>query len=183
VLLIKGVSPGAALVFLMAGPATNVATMTVLGKIMGKKSLIIYLATIIGGAIFFGLLINTFIPAEWILNKIVHIHGDGEGHQMLPTWLMWFSAILLLFSLVGGYFLSIFRKKRKMVQSDGITVTVSGMTCSHCEANVKRNLEALKGIANVIADNRTATVKITGKKIDLEKVKETVNGLGYNYVG
>ena len=40
VLLMKGVSPGAALVFLMAGPATNVATMTVLGKTMGKKSLI-----------------------------------------------------------------------------------------------------------------------------------------------
>ena len=50
-MLMKGVSPGAALVFLMAGPATNVATMTVLGKTMGKKSLIIYLASIIGGVI------------------------------------------------------------------------------------------------------------------------------------
>jgi uncharacterized protein len=49
VLLMKGVSPGAALVFLMAGPATNVATIAVLGKTMGRKSLIIYLSTIIGG--------------------------------------------------------------------------------------------------------------------------------------
>ncbi|RLD62015.1 MAG: heavy metal-associated domain-containing protein, partial [Bacteroidetes bacterium] len=44
VLLMKGLSPGAALVFLMAGPATNAATITVLGKVMGKKALTSYLA-------------------------------------------------------------------------------------------------------------------------------------------
>jgi len=66
---------------------------------------------------------------------------------------------------------------------EGISVTVTGMTCSHCEANVKRNLEALKGITNVVADNKTNTVKISGTDIDLEKVKTTVNGLGYRFVG
>jgi copper chaperone CopZ len=55
------------------------------------------------------------------------------------------------------------------------------MTCSHCEANVKRNLESLKGITNVVADNRSETVKITGKNFNLDKVKETVDGLGYKY--
>ena len=73
VLLLKGVSPGAALVFLMAGPATNAATMTVIGKTMGRKSLLVYLGTITGGAILFGLLINWLIPADFILDKIVHI--------------------------------------------------------------------------------------------------------------
>lgn len=180
VLLMKGVSPGAALVFLMAGPATNVATMTVLGKTMGRKSLIAYLSTIIGGAILFGMLINWLIPADFILSKVVHV--DGE-HQMLPTWLMWISAIVLIGSIIGGYFLSVFKKKNRMAKTEGITVNVTGMTCSHCEANVKRNLEAINGITNVVADNRTETVKITGYKIDLEKVRETVNGLGYKYVG
>jgi len=70
-----------------------------------------------------------------------------------------------------------------MGKTEVITVKVTGMTCSHCEANVKRNLEALKGITNVIADNRSETVKISGNKINLGKVKETVNGLGYNFVG
>ena len=45
-LILKGISPGAALVFLLAGPATNAATMTVVGKTMGRTSLIIYLASI-----------------------------------------------------------------------------------------------------------------------------------------
>lgn len=182
VLLMKGVSPGAALVFLMAGPATNVATMTVLGKTMGRKSLIIYLSTIIGGAIVFGLLTNWLIPTDWILSKVLHIHGDGSDHEMLPGWLQLGSALLLIFSMAGGYFYSIFKKKWKMEKVEGITVNVSGMTCSHCEANVKRNLEALKGITNVVADNKSGKVKISGTKIDLAKVKQTVNGLGYSFV-
>lgn len=183
VLLMKGVSPGAALVFLMAGPATNVATMTVLGKIMGRKSLIAYMATIIGGALLFGVLINAFVPADWILSKMPHLHGDGHEHQMLPVWLQWVSAIVLAVSMAGGYFYSIHKKRNKMNKTEGITVKVTGMTCSHCEANVKRNLEALKGITEVVADNHSETVKISGSGFDLEKVKQTVNELGYKYVG
>ncbi|HSO87695.1 MAG TPA: SO_0444 family Cu/Zn efflux transporter [Draconibacterium sp.] len=183
VLLMKGVSPGAALVFLMAGPATNVATIAVLGKTMGRKSLIIYLSTIIGGAIVFGLLTNWLIPADFILSKMVHIHGNGEEHEMLPKWLQLGSALFLIFSIAGGYFYSIISKKNKMGKVEGVTVKVTGMTCSHCEATVKRNLEALKGVTSVIADNKSNTVKITGSGINLEKVKTTVNGLGYNFVG
>ncbi|WP_346861004.1 SO_0444 family Cu/Zn efflux transporter [uncultured Draconibacterium sp.] len=182
VLLMKGVSPGAALVFLMAGPATNVATMTVLGKTMGRKSLTIYLATIIGGAIVFGLLTNYFIPADFILSKIMHIHGDGSEHEMLPKWMGLGSAILLIGLIVGGYFWQIVRKKQKMTRSKGISIQVEGMTCSHCEANVKRNLEAIQGITMVVANNQTNEVKITGSGYKMEKVKETVNGLGYKFV-
>jgi hypothetical protein len=181
VLLMKGVSPGAALVFLMAGPATNVATMTVLGKTMGRKSLAIYLSTIVIGAIVFGLLTNWLIPTDWILSKVMHIHGDGSDHEMLPGWLQLSSALMLIFSIVGGYFYSIFKKKNRMGKIEGITVNVTGMTCSHCEANVKRNLEALKGITNVVADNKSNSIKISGTNINLAKVKETVNGLGYKF--
>jgi len=181
VLLMKGVSPGAALVFLMAGPATNVATMTVLGKTMGRKSLIVYLVTIIGGAVLFGLLTNWFIPGEFILSKVAHLH-EGE-HEMLPKWLQLGSALVLFVFLVGGYFIQKFQKKKKMIKSEGIIITVEGMTCSHCEATVKRNLEALEGIKHVVADNSKNEVKIEGDKIDLETVKTTINKLGYTYKG
>ncbi|MCY1719075.1 SO_0444 family Cu/Zn efflux transporter [Prolixibacteraceae bacterium Z1-6] len=183
VLLMKGVSPGAALVFLMAGPATNVATMTVLGKTMGRKSLAVYMSTIIGGAVIFGLLTNYFIPAEFILSKVMHIHGDGSDHEMLPRWLELASAILLTGLMAGGYFFQIWQKKRRMTKAEGTTVKVEGMTCSHCEATVKRNLEALKGITQVVANNQTNEVKITGSGYNMERVKETVNGLGYKFVG
>lgn len=183
VLLLKGVSPGAALVFLMAGPATNIATITVLGKTMGRKSLTIYLATIIIGAVVFGLLTNWLIPADFILSKIMHIHGDGSEHEMLPKWLQLFSTFLLLALIPGGFFLQKFQKKQKMEASKGIVLKVVGMTCSHCEVNVKRNVEAIKGIRSVIANNQTNSVKITGNGFKIEKVKETINELGYKFIG
>jgi uncharacterized protein len=64
-----------------------------------------------------------------------------------------------------------------------ITVKVAGMTCSHCEGAVKRNLEAMEGVTNVEANRENETVKISGSDIDLERVKETVNKLGYKFIG
>ncbi|WP_167614833.1 SO_0444 family Cu/Zn efflux transporter [Maribellus sediminis] len=183
VLLMKGVSPGAALVFLMAGPATNVATMTVLGKTMGKKSLAVYMATITGGAIIFGLLTNWLIPADFILSKVMHIHGDGSEHQMLPDWLEWASAFLLIFSILGGYFYSKLRKKAGMKKMEGTTYIVEGMTCSHCEASVKRNLESIKGIQQVMASNDSNTVKIIGSGYKEDKIRQTIEEIGYKFVG
>jgi len=183
VLLMKGVSPGAALVFLMAGPATNVATMTVLGKTMGRKSLVVYMATIIGGAIVFGLLTNWLLPTDFILSKVMHIHGDGSEHEMLPYWLQLASALLLIFSIIGGYFYLKFRKKIGMKQMEGTTVTVEGMTCSHCEASVKRGLEGIKGIREVMANNDSNSVKIIGSGYPMEKVKATIEELGYKFIG
>ena len=183
VLLAKGISPGAALVFLMAGPATNIATMAVIGKIMGRKSLILYLSSIIGGAIIFGLAINQFIPAEWLL-KDAHLMHAGHNHEeMLPFWFKLLALSALILAMVGGYIYSRINKVKTINKMEGIAVKVTGMSCTHCEATVTRNLESLSGIEKVVADHRTESVKITGEAIDLEKVEQVVNGLGYKYIG
>jgi hypothetical protein len=179
----KGVSPGAALVFMMAGPATNVATITVLAKTMGKKSLFIYLGSIIVGAIFFGLLTNWLIPADFILSKMSHNHGDGMEHEMLPKWIGVISSIILVVSIVSGYFIERIKKQRKMNKEIFQTLGVEGMTCSHCEASVTRNLSKISGIDEVIADRNTAQVKVRGSKIDLQEIERVVNDLGYQFKG
>jgi len=92
-LLLLGVSPGAVLVFLMAGPATNAATITVLWKSLGKKATIAYLISIIGGALFFGLMLDYVLPSKWFTilgSGATHIHGEQT------TWLAIFSAVLLI---------------------------------------------------------------------------------------
>lgn len=182
VLLMKGVSPGAALVFLMAGPATNVATMTVLGKTMGKKSLMIYLISITGGAIVFGLLTNWLFPADFILSKIKHIHGEGHDHQMLPAWFQMVSAIVLLTAIPAGFIFQKFRKKIGMRKMEGTTIKVEGMTCSHCEASVRKNLGEIKGISEVLADKNTNSVKIYGSGYKMDKVKKTIEEIGYRFI-
>ncbi|MDP3180381.1 MAG: permease, partial [Bacteroidota bacterium] len=183
VLLMKGVSPGAALVFMMAGPATNVATITVLTKTMGKKSMFIYLGSIIGGAIFFGLLTNWLIPADFILSKMSHHHGDGMEHEMLPPWIGITSSVILIGSIISGYFIERIKKQQKMTNKIFQTISVEGMTCSHCEASINRNLSKLDGIEEVVADRNTSQVKIRGSKINLAEIEHTVNELGYHYKG
>jgi len=183
VLLMKGVSPGAALVFMMAGPATNVATITVLAKTMGKKSMFIYLGSIIGGAIFFGLLTNWLIPADFILSKMAHHHGDGMEHEMLPAWIGIASSIILIGSIISGYFIERMKKQQKMTNKIFQTISVEGMTCSHCEASINRNLSKLDGIEEVVADRNTSQVKIRGSKINLTEIENVITELGYQFKG
>lgn len=57
-LILKGISPGAALVFLLVGPATNLATIAIVYKMMGMRSAIIYLLTIMSLAVGLGVLLN-----------------------------------------------------------------------------------------------------------------------------
>lgn len=69
-LMLKGLSPGAALVLLMAGPACNMASIMVIGKVLEKKTMWVYLFSIIVGAITFGLLIDLVLPTEWFTSSI-----------------------------------------------------------------------------------------------------------------
>ena len=63
-LISKGLDPGAAFVFLMAGPATNAATISVIMNALGKKMIYIYICVIFVSAIFFGSLINIFLDLK-----------------------------------------------------------------------------------------------------------------------
>lgn len=189
VLLMKGLSPGAAIVFLMAGPATNAATITVIGNVLGRKTLISYLASIIGGALIFGVIVNEFLPREWFLSSIAHIH-DGHGSHLLPYWLKVTSSFLLIIFLINGYIQKYIKHKKidqniKRTVNDMTekTIKVSGMTCNHCKANVENNLVAIEGIDNIEIDLESGKVQMTGEDIDLGMVKNKVESIGYTYDG
>lgn len=186
VLMLKGLSPGAALVLLMAGPATNAATITMIGNVLGKKSLFTYLITIITGALIFGIIIDYLLPISWF--HILNTSHLGHNHEMMPNWLKISSGILLTLLIINGYLLK-YRSKLKVkntVIKDDImglkVVKVEGMTCNHCKANVENNLAKLDFIKDVKIDLATGLVELEGDEINLEKVKDVVNGLGYKYV-
>ena len=104
-MMAKGLSPGAAMVFLMTGPATNAAGLATLWAVLGKRSAIAYLASIVICSLTFGLILDRFIfvggfdPAE-------HCHT-----AMLPAWFEGLSAILLLAILGVGVYRKAARKK------------------------------------------------------------------------
>ena len=94
-LVIKGLSPGAALVFLLAGPATNSATITAVARYLGRRSLAIYLAAIAGCSLLLGLLLDVIYGAAG-LSLVAVI---GQGGETLPGWLSLGSTVLLLILL------------------------------------------------------------------------------------
>jgi uncharacterized membrane protein YraQ (UPF0718 family)/copper chaperone CopZ len=193
ILMLKGLSPGAAIVFLMAGPATNAATMTVIGNVFGRRTLFIYLASIVIGAYFFGTIVNEFVPREWFLDPIAHIHAGEHAHGLLPHWLKIASSILLTGLIVNAlynkYLSHYFRKKTKETETKmhptmkNMEITVKGMTCRHCKATVENNVGAMEGISHAEADLLTEKLAISGENIDLDKVREKIESLGYKYEG
>ena len=89
-LLLSGVSPGAALVFMLTGPATNVATLMIIKNELGMRELVLYLVAIIVSAIASGLLLDwLFVQFDWQLDLA---HGE---HSPMVGLLYQFSAVIL----------------------------------------------------------------------------------------
>jgi uncharacterized membrane protein YraQ (UPF0718 family) len=99
-LVLKGLSPGAALVFLLAGPATNAATLTVVYRYFGRAATLIYLVAISVCSLFFGYLLNRLYAMTGI--DITQWVKQAESATSSPFALV--SAILLLV-LIGRNFL------------------------------------------------------------------------------
>jgi len=95
-LLLAGVAPGAVLVFMMAGPATNIATLGVVVKELGKKALLSYLTGVLGGALFFGFLVD-FLVAKFHISVIPQI---GPELSLLPNWITLSTGIILALLIV-----------------------------------------------------------------------------------
>lgn len=187
VLMLKGLSPGAAMVLLMAGPATNAATITMIGKVLGRKSLIGYLGAIITGALLAGMMIDYLLPSGWFVIS-QHFGHMAHDHSMLPAWLKIGSAITLTGLIINGYIqkyinarkMSTVNNARGGFSAENInTIWVGGMTCNHCKANVENSIKSAEGVETVTVDLTTGKVNITGESVDLEKIKSGIENIGY----
>ena len=158
VLISKGLDPGAAFVFLMAGPATNAATISVIMNSLGKKIVYIYIAVIFTSAIIFGTLINLFLDPASIPNQLAHNHS----HNFFWDW---FSNISIYMMLAITWF-SLLKKDKKMNLDNNadLILIIKGMTCNHCKKTATEAIESCNGVENVNIDLET------GKPLYLEKL-------------
>ena len=182
-LILKGLSPGTALVLLMAGPAVNVASMLVISKVMGKKTLALYLFSIVSGAIFFGLGIDYLLPREWFATPLAYIH-DCPEHGM-----SWFnlSCLVVLLLLLANAFIQRYRKPQTCGCHGGCachdeekvwTVTVKGMSCNHCKANVEKAILKVEGVGRVDINLSDGQTVIYGT-FDKDNVRKSVEAIGF----
>ncbi|MCG9698250.1 SO_0444 family Cu/Zn efflux transporter [Shewanella sp. Isolate11] len=90
-LLLAGVSPGAVLVFMLAGPATNIATLGVVTKELGKRALLGYLGGVLGVALISGVIVNYLVDTF----GFVVMPQVGEQHSLLPAPIVYTSGVIL----------------------------------------------------------------------------------------
>jgi len=171
-LIAQGMPTGAALVFLMAGPATNIATIGAVKRAFGGRVLAVYLATVIIGSVGLAYVYDAFIPFE-ALGSIGYEHGH--------PWWAWASGFLL-----GGIFIyflfddlrSAWLRRKAPAGPAVLTLEVEGMSCNNCVRKLERALRDADGVtsATVTLEPGRATVEGSAPPADLEAV---VRNAGY----
>jgi hypothetical protein len=147
-----GVTPGAALVFLISGPATNAATISVIYKILGKKSAFLYLFTVFTGSLASGIAFD-YLDQSFSLGVMDHLkHGMSHG----GGWLEHISAIAILLILAYSYYKAqvsnhcdtccASNSSEDLQSIHTFVLKVDGMSCNNCVKAVTRTLKEVEGV-------------------------------------
>lgn len=172
-LVATGMPAGAALVFLMAGPATNVATIGAIYRALGKKSLAVYLTTIIVGSIGLGFLFDFVLPPD----AVAAVHE----HDALNWWTV--ASIVVLVALIAWFAVRDLLRfvKGRRTTANAIEIAVEGMTCNGCVGKLERTLKATSGVEDVVVSLKPGRAVVKGR-IDDAGVRRVIEEAGFRPV-
>jgi len=171
-LIHAGFTPGAALVFLIAGPATNAATVATIWKVLGRKTVAIYLVVIAGAALGSGLFLDAIssgLPPHW---------SHPPHHEMVPLWFRTLSAVTLFGVLVNALRPAARRPQPAAVPPD-LTLAIGGMHCQECANTIRRALLECPNVARAEVSFDRKEARIWGDGLDYGILVSAVNDLGY----
>ncbi len=187
----SGLPISAALVLLIAGPATNIATITTMRKVLGGRSAIIYVC---------GVILTTWIAAavyHFFLNT-GSLGTHALSHEMALPWWKHLGGAALLALLVFPHIHQKLSPKtapkaccsdchssshEKETDMNTVTLSIKGMNCSHCEGSVKNGLASLPGIEVLAVDKNSSTATIQTETLDETAIREKIASLGFDYQG
>lgn len=176
-LMLKGLSPGTALVLLMAGPAANFASFTLVSREMGRRAAIIYLLSIVAGAMAFGLVIDYFLPREWFVGAAdaAACHHMG-GFPLFSTVCSAVLAALLVYTFIK-------RHMHKHIDNTEMAkeYTIKGMNCPHCQAAVAKSIAGVPGVCQVDVNLSTGKAVVEGE-YDSDALVAAVRNAGFDVV-
>jgi copper chaperone CopZ len=195
-----GVSPGAALVFLVTGPATNAAAMTTMWRVLGRRAWFVYLATIVVCAFLAGILLDALSGTAGLQEAAVAVGPDCH-----LSWFQQAAAVVLVIILLPGLVPQRWRRRKDSAccavsdrdscaqtpsgpgaaaqAIEGFEFLVSGMRCSHCVATVTRVLSATPGVRGVDVDLESGRVRVVGPAPDASRLVAEIEKLGYTVTG
>lgn len=185
-LMVKGLTPGAALVLLMAGPACNFASILVINKVLGRKTLLCYLVAIVTGAVAFGYGIDYLLPREWFTGQLVG--SDACCHED-AGWFKWTCTGLLFLLMLNVLRMRLFGHEHHdhccgdccaHECDEKNEFVVVGMNCNHCKSNVEKAVSSIDGVTGVQVDLQSGRMKVEGEGIDSCKIREAVESIGFS---
>jgi uncharacterized membrane protein YraQ (UPF0718 family)/copper chaperone CopZ len=174
-LVAAGMPIGTALVFLMAGPATNVTTLVLIWRSMGKRVTLIYLGVVVVMSVVLGYAFSLFFslttPSQAMMT---HVHMN---------WVNTVSAVLLVglsvFLFGRNFYRRHFPNKEVFMSEKDKVLKVGGMTCNHCTATVKRTLEADPTVDEATPDLATGNVIVRGDNLNIAELAKKIREIGY----
>ena len=189
-LIHAGLSPGAALVFLISGPATNSAALTTLWKILGRRAAILYLVTVAVASLATGLAVDGLIGAGALPSSALvpaasamavegaHVHHDAAG-----SWFETASAVALLLVLVNAL-----RPRRRLHEEEAVVdvseqmieLRIRGMRCNGCVQSLQRALSEVSGVTKAEVSLENGLARVRGRDFSDEAVAEAVDSLGFS---
>ncbi|MBP5616427.1 MAG: permease [Elusimicrobiaceae bacterium] len=181
-LMMKGMSPGTALVLLMAGPAANIASMLVIGKVLGRKTFLLYLTTLVIGAITSGLIIDNFLPASWFDVSHFSMGAHHSGHFYCFKVIC---SCILLILFAHAMLLKKHKEHAETVEhTHGETVAfrIGGMRCNNCKNNATKAISNLKSVKGITINLSDGIARVEGNPTD-EEIKAAVEAIGFEFKG
>lgn len=176
-LVAAGLPAGAALVFLIAGPATNVATIGAVYRHFGRRVLAVYLGTILAGSMLGA------VAFESLLSGIAAPTAAGHAHHETHPWWAVGSGWILL-ALFAWFALADLRRwwqhrRAAEAESQGeLKVAVQGMRCANCVAHVERALRALAGVQSCVVRLEPGEAIVRGQ-VKADRVRQAIRQAGY----
>ncbi len=187
-LMMKGFSPGAAFVMLMAGPATNVGAMLIVGKVLGQRTLLIYLSAILIGAVLTGCLIDFVFPPEWF--PLANFQPKKACCAESVSWVKLASTGILAILLLNALILRFMPIKKKQKENRSLTekenimenmtkntsenvreYRITGMSCNHCRMLAEKTLQNLPGMESATVDLASGIATVQGNTSETEIVR------------
>ena len=189
-LIHAGLSPGAALVFLISGPATNSAALTTLWKILGRRAAILYLVTVAVASLATGLAVDGLIGAGALPSSALvpaasamAVEGAHAHHDAAGSWFETASAVALLLVLVNAL-----RPRRRPHEEEAVVdvseqmseLRIRGMRCNGCVQSLQRALSEVSGVTRAEVSLEDGLARVRGRGFSDEAVAEAVDSLGFS---
>lgn len=184
-LIYAGFPVGSALVFLMAGPATNAATMGAVRKSLGSRVFWIYILTVVAASFAAGLLLNNLsVPVAGI--------GAPDGSPANAwTVVVLVSSVSICIGILWFGFTDIFRLigrgfRKSSGKEGSVRLRIDGMSCAMCEKRVREVLSGSGSISvhRVSAGDGIADISLgPGGREQLEKAVKELEDMGYKVPG